>query len=243
MSNNIKVNPFYPLEGLAVSGLNDIIGNIPVPSPGVPKVEVLAELITQYCTTVFFNAANVATIDQAQIYGLVTEILNNLSSDSWCADCCDNTFNSYKQMQAKIEAMGIFTEMEMTYINQIIGMPCNPQVLIDADEIERSLNTIQTSLLVENNISSMNKVSVLMLISASKSMSRYWINNVGGAWITYTNPTPVDLIRPLWLASLLGSIVSLNYLVPTGPSSIFTVQTVQGLVGMLAGSSSYAILR
>jgi hypothetical protein len=64
MSNNIKVNPFYPLEGLAVSGLNDIIGNIPVPSPGVPEVEELAELITQYCTTVFFNAANVATIDQ-----------------------------------------------------------------------------------------------------------------------------------------------------------------------------------
>lgn len=243
MSNNIKVNPFYPLEGLAVSGLNDIIGNIPVPSPGVPKVEELAELITQYCTTVFFNAANVATIDQAQIYGLVTEILNNLSSDSWCADCCDNTFNSYKQMQAKIEVMGIFTEMEMPYVNQIIGMPCNPQIIIDVDEIERLLNSIQTSLLVENSLSPMSKVNILMLISVSKSMSRYWINNVGGAWVNYTNPTPADLIRPLWLASLLGSIVSLNYLVSSGTSSIYTVQTIQGLVGTLAGSTSYAILR
>jgi len=243
MSNNIKLNPTFPQEKFITDGFNAIIAAIPTPSPGVPNVEDLAGLVTDYCSTIAFNASVITELDQVSIYGLVADVINSMTADSWCADCCDNTFDSYKHMTTEIQMLGIYTDNQLQYVNQILGMVCNPNVNVTISEITQLLNTLQTSVLVDNNMSAIEKVAVLNLISISKAASKYWISNISGSWVAYAGAIPVDQIRSFWISTLLGSILSLNYVSNNNINSIYAIQVIQGLVGALSGGASYAILR
>lgn len=243
MSNNIKLNPTFPQEKFVTDGFDDIIAGIPTPSPGVPNVEELAGLITDYCSTVGFNASVITELDKVSIFGLVADVINAMTADSWCTDCCDNTFDSYKQVSSEIQMLGIYTDNQLQYVNQILGMVCNPNVNVTISEIKQLLNTLQTSVLIDNNMSSIEKVAVLNLISISKAASEYWITNISGSWVAYAGGTPVAQIRSFWMSTLIGSIMALNFISGNNINSIYAIQVIQGLVGALSGGASYAILR
>jgi hypothetical protein len=204
MSTNIKLNPFY-LSGIwTTDGLDYVIANDPANS----NIEDYATVINEYMISIMYNAAYVSVADQTNIARAIAGVVNYLSEDSWCKDCCDNTFKSYKQLKEKIESLGTFSPLQLQYINQIIGMPCNYSIT-PIGEFKSMLSQLETTVLVDNQLQEYEKQPILLLISISKHTLDYWINQAGsGSWNTYMTPPPAtDYIRPFWLMSILGGIV------------------------------------
>jgi len=191
MSTNIKLNPFnlvgkWNNEGLTWLGTE--LGGTP------PTIQILAEKISEWVTgEVLYNATQLAPIDEVFTIGVVAKTSNVLSADSWCKDCCDNTFNSYEKLKKRVNEVSGFSQTQLTYINQIIGMPCNYN--IDVHDFGKAIEQLETSVLTDTNISELEVLPVLMLLAVSRYSLEYWITECESGtspWDAFFTPGPAD---------------------------------------------------
>lgn len=245
MSTNIKLNPFNLVGTWNDEGLTWLGTEL----DGSPcTIQELAELIAQWVTNeVLFNPAQVAPIDQIYTIGIVAHTTNALSTDSWCKDCCDNTFSSFEKMKRKINEMGGFSQTQLTYINQIIGMPCNYN--LDVSDFGPAIEQLETAILTDTNLSELESAPILLILTVSKYSLQYWITeaaNPSSVWIDFFAPlTPEEYVRPFWLAGILGSIVAIMRSAndPSYFSNLNTTLATTGLVGAISGTASYVVFK
>jgi hypothetical protein len=242
MSTNIKTNPFYLTNEFAIDGWDYIITN----NPGGTDVKKFIDVIIEYMNSILYNASMISKIDNMKVAEISVGVINTLTTDSWCKDCCDNTFNSYKNLKEKIELLGIYTPAQLTYINQIIAMPCNYNIS-NLNDFESILSQLETSILIDQQLSPMDKAPVLMVLQLSLAARYYWYNQAitSGLWVTpfMTPPPAIDYVRPLWLMSILGSIVSSRMVQTSLITDYNSSLAIQGVIGALTASTSYAVFK
>jgi hypothetical protein len=102
MSQNIKTNPFYFASKWNEDCLDSVIATIPI----TPNTVDVGLAISDFVSSKMYNIGNIAEVDKIQIYDIYCTTINYLTADSWCKDCCDNTFDSFKLIMTKIEGMG-----------------------------------------------------------------------------------------------------------------------------------------
>ena len=242
MSTNIKLNPFQLAGKWNTNGLDTVIAGL----PGTPTIQDISDETVDYILTVAYNASQVAESDRVAIANMVAAVINYLTEDSWCKDCCNNTFDSYKIVKTKIEELGGFTPKALSYIMQIIGMPCNYAILNPSDFIVIQ-KQLKTAILVDNTMAEMEKAIPLAVLAVSESALNYWIAQASsGAWngymITYgAGSGSVAAIRPFWLANILGALVSTRVAPVTLPGTSDALLTLQTTTGAIANASAFAV--
>lgn len=243
MSSNIKINSFYPCAEWNSQGLNSIIAAI---GAGPVTIEEISDAVYSYVQTVIYTAAYVNPIDAMPIISLISNNVNYLTNNTWCDECCNDTFVSYDKVSNAINGLNYFSQGQLGYINQILGMPCNPKITNVLDLIP-ALDSLETSLIVDRNLTESEKLPVLLLLSIGRSSLDYWateVGNPGSAWLPYFTPlAPALYLRPFWLANMIGVITS-QY---NGNSVLMTnsVQdiAIKGLVGGLTNVTAYAVFK
>jgi hypothetical protein len=239
MSSNIKFNPFDLVGTWNDAGLDYVIAN----APSSPTILQLAEVIADFAVTKFYNASLSADLDKMLPIGLIADTINFMSANSWCADCCDNTFKSFDKIKAMINSVSGYEPIQTTYINQLLSMPCNPA--INVTDFSSAISQLETSVIIDNVMSIPQKNQLLEVIAISKYSLKYWIARTSGVtpWAPYLTPLPpADYIRPFWLAGLIGSIITTGGAINETPLN-YTNMSVYSLTGSLAGSSFYAIFK
>jgi hypothetical protein len=205
--NNTFLNPFYLLEKWQSDGLDYIIANKPT-APN-DKTSDYANVITEFLKDLMYSNTLFATNDKLTISGIITGVLNFISSNSWCKDCCNNTFQSPEELIEKISTLAGFTPISRVYSDQILKMPCTPTTLNLEDYIP-VLSQLESTILTDTKLSQIEQLQILSTIAISKSALNYWLlqDASGGPWKTYMTPIPVtNQIRSFWLMNILGSII------------------------------------
>jgi hypothetical protein len=241
MSQNIKLNPFNMAGLWNNEGLDAVITAF----SGGTIVDLADKIATYSAGTVLFNASQFAKIDLAYVQTIIANTVNMLSADSWCEDCCNNTMTSFEKMKATINKMGVFSDSQLIYINQIIGMPCNYNV----SDFEQIVSQLETSVIVDHNLSGSDKAPVLLLIAIAKYSYSYWQDVVSSStgWDPYLTPAaPLTYLRPLWLSNILGALVAISGSIReniSNPQPAGVNLTTLGMIGGITGSSSYIIFK
>jgi len=242
MSTNIKLNPFQLAGKWNTNGLDAVIAGL----PGTPTIQDISDETVDYILTVAYNASQVAESDRVAIANMVAAVINYLTEDSWCKDCCNNTFDSYKIVKTKIEELGGFTPKALSYIMQILGMPCNYSIVNPAD-FKVVLTQLRTSIIVDNSMAEIEKSIPLAVLAVSESSLNYWITQAGaGSWngymVTYgAGSGAAAAIRPFWLANILGALVSTRVAPVTLPGTSDALLTLQTTTGAIANASAFAV--
>jgi hypothetical protein len=245
MSTNIKLNPFNLVGTWNDEGLTAVATEL----AGTPStIQELAEIIATWVTEeVLYSSTQVAPIDKVYTIGMVAFTTNTLSTDSWCKDCCDNTFTSFDKMKKRINEMGGFSPAQLSYINQIIGMPCNYN--LEIEDFGKTIEQLETAVLTDTNMSQQESASVLLIIAVSKYALNYWITetaNPSSVWVNFFTPlAPEEYIRPFWLSGVLGTIVVMMSRMgdPSMHESLNTNLSTSGLVGAISGAASYVVFK
>ncbi len=245
MSQNIKLNPFDLVGTWNNNGLDFVGGAIPPVSPTIFEIAEQTAIFSS--EQILFNPAQFAPIDLISSIGIAAHTINYATADSWCMDCCDNTFTSYEKIKSKINELGGFSSTQLMYINQIIGLPCNYK--IDISDLNVILEQIETSVLVDTNINRYDLPSILLILAISKSSLAYWeaaAANASNPWYGYMIPPPqTDHIRPFWLANILGALIAISGNIgETSPNSTNNAGlSTLGLVGGIVNVSAYAVFK
>lgn len=238
MSSNIKLNAFNLAGNWNNLGLTAVRAGVPVS----PSMQDIADEIVSYAMTVLYNAAMVSEADKIRSMEVVASTVNYLTADSWCVDCCDNTFSSYKVLKSKISTMG-YSPTQLTYINQIIGMPCNVAI-IAASDFKVILKQLETSVLIDTTLPEWEKGPVLTILAIASYSLDYWIDQADhGPWFDEMIPAPETAwIRPFWLSNILGAIVGTRIGITMAESQTEDL-VILGMIGGITGAASYAFFK
>lgn len=192
-----------------------------------------------------YNASIYADIDLVSIQESVANLMNFISVNSWCNDCCDNTFESFSKLKAGIEQQGFYTLNQLAYINQYLAIPCNTKITL-VSNLYPILSQLETNILLDIELSKEEKIPLLVLAAIAYKSLEYWeAQSIGGpaTWNPYMIPPPaISWIRPFWLYNMLGAIISMGMEIKEG-TVIGSIILVNGVSGGMAGSSSYAIFK
>jgi hypothetical protein len=240
MSFNIKVNPFAQVGEWNSQDLDAMISVL----PGLPTIQDVLKAASDYVSSKMYNAAIYAAVDSISIQENMASVINYMTSNSWCQDCCDTTFDSLKKLKGGIDAMGGYTTAQKSYINQYLSVPCNPQ--LGLSDLVPILRQLQTSILIDMSISETEKSPLLVLSAISQQAIGYWdAQSVGGpaTWNPYMTPlSPSDWVRPFWLYNMLGAIIGMHFGMQNGGST-GTNLSITGLSGGMVGVAGYAIFK
>lgn len=211
MSVNIKLNPYFIIEKWNEMVLDDTISQYP---SSAPDISTFSAYISSFIEDDIISGTDLkAPIKHGHLMKYVSYAINTISSDSWCKDCCDQTFQSYDHIKQKIWDMHIFTNEQLMYINQIIGMPCNPSIT-NVDDFIPILSQLETAVILDKSMTRNDKNPILLLIEVSKYSRSYWtaqVTNISSPWNVYFTPlTPAEYLRPLWLSGIFGAILLLE---------------------------------
>jgi hypothetical protein len=241
MSFNIKVNPFAQIGVWNGQGLDAVISVLPTP----PTIEEVIKANSDYVSSKMFNAAIYADIDGISIQENMSSVINFMTSNSWCQDCCDTTFDSFKKLKAGINTMTGFSTAQQSYINQFLGVPCNPQITV-LGHISPILQQLQTSIIIDMSLSDQEKYPLMVLSAIAIEAIDYWENQstLGPAtWNQYMIPAPaIDWIRPFWLYNMLGTVIGMHFGMADGGGT-GTNLSITGLSGGMVAVSGYAIFK
>jgi hypothetical protein len=245
MSINIKLNPYF-LSGKWNTEILDMLISAYGATP--PSTNQIANSIATYVNyTYLYNASETCYLKRIPNYDIAAFSINELTNDSWCKDCCDNTFRAYEEMKNRINDMGIFSPEQLNYINQMLAMPCNYNIT-NTDHFEPMLNQLETTILIDKDLSQNDKNPVLLFLSISLYNYRYWKIQTDNPGSSSWNPlfTPLaasEYLRPFWLAGLLGAIVcverEINKAITTLSDDCVNI-SVLGFIGASAASTAYA---
>lgn len=241
MSTNIKVNPFQVAGVWNNAGLNSVIAAL----PGSPTPEDIIDKVSAYLSTKMYNAAIYADIDIVSIQESVANLMNFISVNSWCNDCCDNTFESFSRLKLGIENMGYYNLNQLAYINQFLAIPCNTKITVVAN-LYPILSQLETNILLDMELTKEEKTPLLVLAAIAYKGLEYWeAQSTGGptTWNPYMVPPPTaDWIRPFWLYNMLGAIISMGMELRDGGSNGSNM-VLAGVSGGMTSSGSYAIFK
>jgi hypothetical protein len=241
MSTNIKVNPFAIAGTWNNAGLNSVIAAL----PGSPTPEDVIDKVSAYLSTKMYNAAIYADIDSVSIQESVANLMNFISVNSWCNDCCDNTFESFTRLKLGIENMGFYTLNQLSYINQFLAIPCNTKITVVAN-LYPILSQLETNIILDVELSKEEKIPLLVLAAIAYKSLEYWeAQSTGGptTWNPYMVPIPAaDWIRPFWLYNMLGAIISMGMEIKES-GTMGSNMVLSGVSGGMSGSASYAIFK
>lgn len=244
MSQNVKLNPYNLTAKYGnFFALNSLISRY---GGGPPSdVNDLGVNIADVLKLMLFNSSQFVKTDEFRMFNMTASTINDITSNSWCKDCCANTFESYNELKERINEMGIFTERQLLYMQQLIGMPCN-YAISNINDFLAIISQLEVNILIEKSVSLNDKNPLLLFSAISKYSLDYWITNTGGSspWLTYLTPgSPIDYIRPLWLASILGSIMVVENEISKDLDITLNVGTdiiLPGIIGSMTSSASYA---
>ena len=241
ISFNIKVNPFSQIGVWNGQGLDAVISVLPV----TPSIEEVVKANSDYVASKMYNAAMFADIDGISIQENMSAVINFMTSNSWCQDCCDTTFDSFKKLKAGINTMSDFSTAQQSYINQFLSIPCNPQISL-LSHISPILMQLQTSIIIDTSLADHEKNPLMVLSAIAIESILYWENQstLGPAtWNQYMVPAPAsDWIRPFWLYNMLGSVIGMHFGMMEGGNT-GTNLGITGLSGGMASVASYAIFK
>lgn len=241
MSTNIKVNPFAVAGTWNNAGLDSVIAAL----PGTPSPEDLVDKVAAYLSTKMYNASIYADIDIVSIQESVANLMNFISVNSWCNDCCDNTFESFSRLKVGIEQQGFYTLNQLVYINQFLAIPCNTKITA-VSNLYPILSQLETNILLDIELSKEEKIPLLVLSAISYKGLEYWeAQSIGGpaTWNPYMIPIPAtNWIRPFWLYNMLGAIISMG-MENIREGNFQENITLNGVLGGITGSSSFAIFK
>jgi hypothetical protein len=241
MSTNIKVNPFTVAGTWNNAGLDSVIAAL----PGTPTPEDVVNKVAAYLSTKMYNASIYADIDIVSIQESVANLMNFISVNSWCNDCCDNTFESFSRLKVGIEQQGFYTLNQLAYINQFLAIPCNTKITA-VSNLYPILSQLETNILLEVELSKEEKIPLLVLSAIAYKSLEYWeAQSIGGpaTWNPYMIPIPAtNWIRPFWLYNMLGTIISMGMDIKDGGNS-GSILTISGVSGGMTGAASYAIFK
>lgn len=241
MSTNIKVNPFAVAGTWNNAGLDSVI----LALPGSPSPEDVVDKIANHISTKMYNASIYADIDIVSIQESIANLMNFISVNSWCNDCCDNTFESFSRLKLGIEQQGYYTANQLAYINQFLAIPCNTKITA-VSNLYPILSQLETNILLDIELSKEEKIPLLVLASISTKSLEYWeAQSIGGpaTWNPYMIPPPaVNWIRPIWLYNMLGAIISMGMEIMEG-GSVGGNLVISGVSGGMAGAASYAVFK
>lgn len=241
MSTNIKVNPFSIAGNWNNAGLDSVIATL----PGSPTPEDVIDKVSAYLSTKMYNAAIYADIDSVSIQESVANLMNFISVNSWCNDCCDNTFESFSKLKSGIEIQGYYSLNQLAYINQFLAIPCNTKITIIAN-LYPILSQLETNIILDIEMTREEKIPLLILASIAFKSLEYWeAQSIAGptSWNPYMIPPPaIDWIRPIWLYNMMGAIISMGLEIKEKGSN-GTNMVLAGVSGGMTGSSSYIIFK
>lgn len=241
MSTNIKVNPF----AIAGTWNNDGLDSVIAALPGTPTPEDVVEKVSAYLSTKMYNASIYADIDVVSIQESVAVLMNFISVNSWCNDCCENTFESFSKLKAGIESQGFYSMNQLAFINQFLAIPCNTKITV-VSNLYPILSQLETNILLDIELTKEEKKPLLVLASIAYKSLEYWEAQASGGpatWNPYMVPIPAsDWIRPIWLYNMLGAIIAISQNgISNGDGS--ENMLLNGILGGISGSSSYVIFK
>jgi hypothetical protein len=249
MVSNIKLNPYFLPAAWVESILDEVVAEFGAPASANPAgiFERTLYLCNYFQTSYLGSQAEMHLFPLEEIASIA---VNHLTQDSWCKDCCNQTFNSYDLMKTKIADMGIFNSYQLNYINQLIGMPCNIGIT-NIDSYLSILSQLETSLIVDKDLTDNDKKPILLFVALSIALFKYWkiqTDSPGSSnWGPVMTPLdPEDYLRSFWLAGLLGAIVCVEHEIIKSIrdlSSNCVNLTAIGVVGASIASMSYAYYR
>jgi hypothetical protein len=245
MSTNIKLNPYFLAGKWNVGTLEMLISHFGTSPPTVNAIATQMAPWINY--TYLLPSTETSYLKRAPIFDIVANTINDLTQNSWCKDCCNNTFSSYETVKAKIQEMDVFSPEQLNYINQMIAMPCNYNI-VNIEHFEGILNQLETNILIDQELSQNDKNPLLLFLSISIANFKYWKiqtdNPVMSPWGPLFTPlAPGDYFRSFWLAGLLGTIISVEREIQKAYDTLSEECiniSILGFVGASASSSVYA---
>lgn len=241
-TQNIKINPLFGAGKMTISGLNNVIGFMGTPPS---TIEQLAEIVLNFSKDLVFNEYQYASIDQFELMSTVAGTLNAISANSWCDLCCSKTIITYDKLKCKLKTVGYLTPNEQFVLDVLLGMPCDPNT--PPANARVGIKSLETNMIISDELSESEKLPILALLAVGNSTAEYWwteVNSGTSAWDSYFDGDPNTDFRSFWLASLMGSIMSLLYVRNSGlPLGNNSRSAYYSIVGGIIGASAFAVYK
>lgn len=244
MATNIKLNPYFLAGKWNNEILDMLISNFGTTPPTVNAIAT--QMATWINYTYLFPGSETSYLKRIPTYEIVANTINNVTQNSWCKDCCNNTFKSYETVKKKIQEMDVFSPEQLNYINQMLGMPCNYNI-VDSSHFEGILNQLETNILIDKDLSQNDKNPLLLFLSISIANFKYWKTQTDNPGISpwgplFTPLTPGDYLRSFWLAGLLGAIIAVELEIKRAFESLTEDCINITILGFVGSSSSSTVL-